>query len=286
VTHLNFQGHWYEHLKYGNATDLNPFFYGVTMVHKQKSKTYQADALSANTQLKDTHYQKQHTYRVEWEPPAEDGTGGYLKWFTDGEFVYGINGESLSIAQTEIPSEPMYLLMNTAVSSNWGFPKPCPENCDCDCYECGNPSCACALPENYCDLFPAGFEIDYVRVYQAVNDSRHILGCSPESRPTAQFIKGHAKRYMDGEDRHTLLPVRTGGSSCAIDSDCGGRPFGKCSSGICRCSGNYTGPNCLAHRGFYDHDTSKPVPAFSCTSTFFAVVITFILLNSDSLRRF
>jgi hypothetical protein len=259
-----YQGHWYNDLEYGNTSesDLNPFFYGVTMVHKVKAYTYQADALSANLQLNTTHYDRQHIYRVEWDPPAEDGTGGYLRWFTDDKLVFGIKGESLSLMQTEIPSEPMYLIMNTAVSSKWGFPAPCPDGCECDCFECGNPACACALPTGYCKNTPASFEIDYVRVYQAVNESKHILGCSPESRPTAQFIAGHAKRYMEEGDKHPLIAVQTGGSPCVKDKHCGG---GTCSGGYCSCDATFTGPNCLAHAGFYDHDTSKVVPDFFCT---------------------
>jgi hypothetical protein len=279
-----FQGHWYTDLEYSkrNDTDLNPFFYGVTLVHKPRSRTYQADALSANLQLNTTHYRKQHIYRLEWEPPAEDGSGGYIRWYTDGEFVFGIHGESLKIIGTEIPSEPMYLLMNTAVSSKWGFPTPCPDNCECECFECGNPSCACGLPTGYCENFPASFEIDYVRVYQAVNESKHILGCSPESRPTALFIEGHAKRFMAEGEKHVLHPIQRGGGSCKNDGDCGKTDgMGSCSpSSTCICSDFYTGPNCLAHAGFYDVDTSKPVPKFSrecdrhCRFFFFTCLLT------------
>jgi hypothetical protein len=259
------QGHWYDPLEYGNETgsELNPFFYGVTLVHDLKSHTYQADALSANMRLRDTHYKKQHLYRVEWEPPAEDGTGGYIKWFTDGKLVYGVSGASLDIMQTEIPSEPMYLLMNTAVSSNWGFPAPCPEGCDCTCFECGNPACACALPTGYCDNYPAAFEIDYVRVYQAVNESKHILGCSPETRPSELYIKGHAKKYMSEGQKRPLEPVRTGGGACASNKDCGGITRGTCSSsGSCSCSEGWNGPTCLAHAAYYDVDTRTPIPIF------------------------
>jgi beta-glucan synthesis-associated protein KRE6 len=248
-----------------NISDLNPFFYGVTLVHKQKSTTYQSDALSANHQLNTTHYKSQHVYRVEWEPPAANGTGGYIKWFTDGEMIFGLKGATLDIMQTEIPSEPMYLIMNTAVSSSWGFPMPCPDNCECSCFECGNPTCECALPPGYCENFPASFEIDYVRVFQAVDDERHILGCSPEKRPTELFIKGHEKRYMTDGQRRPLEPVRRGGGSCTKSSDCG-KHTGSCSSsGVCVCFANFTGPQCLAHEGYYDFDLPAAHRKIVCT---------------------
>jgi hypothetical protein len=235
-------------------------------VHHPKFLTYQSDAISANYQLNTTHYKNHHLYRIEWEPPAPDGTGGYVKWFTDGEYTFGIDGASLVLTGTEIPSEPMYLIMNTAVSHTWGFPTPCPDNCECECYECGNPTCACALPTGYCENFPASFEIDYVRVYQAVNESRHILGCSPERRPTAQFIEGHFKRYTTEGDKYLLRNIQNGGGECQKDSDCGRfDAMGSCaSSGQCVCAPNFTGPHCLAHAGFYDVDTSKHEEPFSC----------------------
>lgn len=233
-------------------------------MHSPKQYTYQADAISANLQLNDTHYKSMHLYRVEWEPPAEDGSGGHLRWYTDDKFIFGINGDSLSIMQTEIPSEPMYLLMNTAVSSSWGFPAPCPENCECECFECGNPACQCALPTDYCENFPASFEIDYVRVYQAVNESKHILGCSPENRPTEKWIEGHAKRYTEEGEKVPLRPLQTGGMPCERDRECGGKLHGVCSSGRCVCQDGYTGPSCLAHAGVYDKDTRVQPEPFSC----------------------
>jgi hypothetical protein len=39
-----------------------------------------------------------------------------------------------------------YLLLNTAISSTWGFPQPCPDGCACDCYDCRKEECACAIP--------------------------------------------------------------------------------------------------------------------------------------------
>lgn len=260
------QQHWYHHLEYSptNKSDINPFFYGVTLVHSPKSKTYQSDAISANRQLNKTHYEKQHKYRIEWEPPNENGEGGYVKWYTDDELVFGLNGESLDLTRTEIPSEPMYLIMNVAVSHTWGFPI-CPDGCDCTCYECDNPACKCGLPNGYCDNFPANFEIDYVRVWQAKNNSRHILGCSPEHRPTEQFIQGHAEKFMTEGQKQPLEPTRNGGGICIKHTDCGSKIImGSCISNVCVCQTNYTGPNCKTSDGTYDFDTREPQPRFSC----------------------
>mmetsp|Transcript_9159 Transcript_9159/g.25334 ORF Transcript_9159/g.25334 Transcript_9159/m.25334 type:complete len:535 (+) Transcript_9159:86-1690(+) len=263
------KGHWYELLEYGNETDadLNPFFYGVTLVHEPKDYTYQADALSANMQLNDTHYEEQHRYRVEWEPPSDDGTGGYIRWYTDEKLVFGVVGESLSVMNTEIPSEPMYLLMNTAVSSHWGFPAPCPSGCACKCFECGRRECECGMSEGYCDNFPVTFDIDYVRVYQAANDPKHSVGCSTKDRPSDLFIQGHAKRYMEGNQRRPLEPVSHGGGSCKNSSMCGGRDRGMCNSnGVCVCRKDATGPHCLAHFGANDIDETEKVEEFQGTS--------------------
>jgi hypothetical protein len=257
-------GHWYDGMEYNldnlTKSELNPFFYGVTLVHEPKSYTYQADALSANLGLNSSHYMKQHKYRVEWEPPEEDGSGGYIRWYTDDVFVYGISGSNLNITGTEIPSEAMYLLMNTAVASSWGFPAPCPEGCTCECFECGNPDCDCALPTGYCENFPAYFDIEYVRVYQAVGEKKHTLGCSPVDRPTSLYIQGHQKKYMEGRDKAPLQSVARGGAECTKNKDCGGHMNGECSAvGFCVCRENFTGPNCLAHDAFYENESRSGV---------------------------
>ena len=45
-----------------------------------------------------------------------------------------------------LPPSLRYLLLNTAISSTWGFPQPCPDGCACDCYDCRKEECACAIP--------------------------------------------------------------------------------------------------------------------------------------------
>lgn len=260
-------GHWYESLEYGNKseTSLNPFFYGVNLVHKPKEYSYQSDAISANTQIDKSHFKRQNIYRVEWEPSNIDGSGGYVRWYLNGNFLFGFTGASLNITGASIPNEPMYLIINTAVASSWGFPVPCPEGCDCECFECGNSDCDCAIPTGYCDNFPAHFEIDYIRVWQAMGDDKHQSGCSTKDRPTDLFIKAHKKRYTKNGDKEPLMDIHYGGARCDSSLECGGLIHGICSSnGICSCNKGFAGSNCLAYDGFDDNpyksiDNSLPV---------------------------
>ena len=107
---------WYEP-ELGPATVLNQYFYGVNTQHSDPTLNYQTDAVSFNYLLNDSFYERQHTYRLEWEPPQEDSTGGYVRWYIDDVFVAGVTGEDLQrVSATEIPSEPMYLIANVAVS--------------------------------------------------------------------------------------------------------------------------------------------------------------------------
>ena len=110
----------------------------------------------------------------------------------DGELVFRLGAESLNISGAIIPEEPMwvlqfcvyvfvlifcrsfyynlidrYLLFNTAISSTWGFPSPCPADCPCDCFDCRKLECSCAVPSRMCKNLPAHMLIDYIRVYQA-----------------------------------------------------------------------------------------------------------------------
>ncbi len=88
--------------------------------------------------------------------------------YLDDVYLYGIHANALNKTGAIIPEEPMYLILNTAVSSTWGFPMPCPEGCACDCFDPRKEECGCALPSGLAETFPAYFLIDYVRVYQAV----------------------------------------------------------------------------------------------------------------------
>jgi beta-glucan synthesis-associated protein KRE6 len=103
--------------------------------------------------------------------------------YIDDKFIYGIDGLALNVSGATIPLEPMYLILNTAMSSTWGFPdsKDCPRPRDGSpsCYDCRDPQCQCYIPKGLCGNLPANFLIDYIRVYQDLDKgSRHTTGKS------------------------------------------------------------------------------------------------------------
>lgn len=296
---------WYDHgLEYGNDSALNIFFYGMHLEGVTPDRSYIADAVSANRNLYPKHFNSQHTYRLEWSVGDEndpENQDGYLSWFLDGEFVYKIHSQALNKTGASLPHEPMYIILNTAISATWGFPQPCPENCPCDCYDCRRPECLCAVPADMCSLFPANFLIDYVRVYQNKGNPNHTVGCSTPSHPTRKFIEGHPSLYMSSTDSIPLHPVQHGGATCATDADCnqaaGGGTCQEVPSSwswllgstanqhLCQCAknGNYTGPTCKAAIGFDDIDwdpaeTTLPIYWVHITVDF-VILLTILALT-------
>jgi hypothetical protein len=238
-------------------TSINPFFYGTYLgetkpnepVTRTKKQAFQADAVGAAHQLTEAHFLKMHTFRLEWQP----GPGGRLDWFVkahrlsptleiegdghgnDWVHAYGLEDKVLSdLMGSQIPNEPSYLIMNTAISSTWGFPYDTPEWCT-KCYDCDDPNCACNFAPGFCEMVRYGktnLLIDHVRVYQSSNADAHVganhtLGCDPPDYPTKEWIEGHSYRYMRNppfsyDDKgKPLRPIQNGGGTCKIDRDCG-----------------------------------------------------------------
>ena len=101
---------WYSHgIHYGNGngnqtnTSLNIFFYGMHLDGVYSSRSYFADAISANTNLDNDYFNSFHDYRIEWET----GEHGYIKWYIDEKFIYSIEANALNITGAIIPEEPM-----------------------------------------------------------------------------------------------------------------------------------------------------------------------------------
>lgn len=217
-------------------------------VARSKKQAFQADAVGVVHQLTPAHFRRFHTFRLEWQP----GPGGRIDWFSkghrinatfsmegDGKGIDWVHAFSLldtslrAVMGSQIPAEPTYLIMNTAISSTWGFPYDVPDSCE-KCYDCSDPRCACAFSPGFCQMMRRGdvaMYIDSVRVYQSSDPSAHVgsnhtVGCDPPEFPTKDYIKGHSYRYMRQPpfgylDQHPLRVVQEGGGPCDSDADCG-----------------------------------------------------------------
>jgi beta-glucanase (GH16 family) len=281
---------WYQGLQFGPNSTMNINFFGSYNHFKAAASAaydYWSDAVSQNRQLTASHFETAHTFRLEWEPPSDIFPYGYLHWFLDGELILAINGTSINpVTHAEIPSEPSYIIFNTAVSKEWGFPTTCPMGCNCDTssYDCLSPHFAenCGFSPGFCSMMKDDaapeFKIDWVRVYQDPTNPTHKVGCSTPERPTREWIEGHADKYKTEDDSAPLKKVRKGGGACSDDLDpkkklkkealeresenemvddperpsffrdiCGGSTRGTCTkSGTCSCTANHTGPWCLS----------------------------------------
>ena len=190
---------WYRGLRYGAHAAANVEFYG-RRAGGVGGRTYEADAISARAVLGTEHFDGQQVYRVEWQP----GPLGYVRWYVNGKFVFGVSAASLRNATgAMIPEEPMQLVLNLAMSNYWAMQRPCEDGCDTcyACLDCENALCQCGLPPQLegCAGLPVEMRVDYVRVYQDPKDALHTLGCSPPSHPTAAFIHENMERYAPWE---------------------------------------------------------------------------------------
>jgi hypothetical protein len=261
-------GQWYNGLTGGANASLNILFYGAynhfrSGVNPRKTD-YWSDAISYNRQLTKEHFKKPHIYRLEWDVPTET-TDGYLHWFINDELIFAINGTGVKEAGlgSEVSSEPSYILMNTAISKQWGFPLKCPTNCDCKDFDCRSTDwqSTCGFSDGFCEMMKEEdnlpkYKINWVRVYQDPTNPVHKVGCSTPERPTRRYIEANADNYKTAYDDAPLKPIQRGGGKCDPDavglspSTCGGIERGSCTgSRVCACQPGWTGPHCLAHDG-------------------------------------
>lgn len=139
-------------------------------------------AMSALTQLSDNDYAESSSgqygvFGMEYLSSPADPSQAYISWVADEQRTWTMTGASIGgdagadISQRLISQEPMSIVFNLGVSHSF-------------------------QTFNVEDLnFPAEFLIDYVRVYQRVNDPGASLGCSPSQYPTAKYIEQHFDAY-------------------------------------------------------------------------------------------
>lgn len=264
---------WYDGLVGGEKTSLNINFYGdynhFADSPDPKDSDYWSDAVSFNRQLDERHWSSPHVYRLEWDVPTDE-KDGYLHWFLDGDLVLAINGTGIREGGTgsEISTEPSYMILNTAISSQWGFPSSCPTNCPCEQYNCNSNSYEqrCGFSEGFCEMMsneetPPQYKIDWVRVYQDPTKEEQKVGCSTPERPSRRYIEAHEKLYMMEHDEHPLKPIPVGEGKCdpsapiadSTRQSCGGEERGRCNRNkVCECKAGWIGPHCLASDGYDD----------------------------------
>ncbi|KAI0053742.1 glycoside hydrolase family 16 protein [Auriscalpium vulgare] len=112
------------------------------------------------------------TYGFEYKPGFDDA---YITWISSGVPSWTLKQAGMAadpntqIAARPIPQEPMYIIMNMGMSTNFGLVD------------------VAHIP------FPVHMYIDYVRVYQPSN-ARNV-GCDPSDFPTSQYINTYPEAY-------------------------------------------------------------------------------------------
>lgn len=206
---------------------------------------YQMDAVSANWPIHLAAYTGFLTYSLEWVT----GDSGYIRWMLEGSPIFEVPASAFTdppqdTAQSNpkkiMIEEPMYLIMNVALSSTWSTTPP-------------NAGGACegssSEDTNVCDSFPMYLKVDYIRVYQ--DTSTMSYGCDPSSHPTAEWITDNIDDYTDDDNPYTVV---SGKAFCTSDDDCTitvssttSVKTGSCTDGRCACkSTSWKGPRCVS----------------------------------------
>ncbi|KAI6108451.1 glycoside hydrolase family 16 protein [Pisolithus croceorrhizus] len=116
------------------------------------------------------------TYGYEYQPGYQSD-GGYITWITNDQVTWTIDASGMAadsrvnISDRPVPQEPMYLIMNLAISPNF------------------------ATIDFTNLVFPAVMQVDWIRVYQpksAIN-----IGCDPKDFPTAAYINEYIEAYSN-----------------------------------------------------------------------------------------
>ncbi|CAH0476010.1 unnamed protein product [Peronospora belbahrii] len=217
------------------------------------SFNYQMDAISSNWPTHVGIYTDYLIYEVEWVT----GKNGYVRWNLQGSPLFEVPAKSIldipqSVNKTNpqkiMVEEPLYIIMNVALSRTWGAAPPNP----------GKPCRGNGSDEEVnriCDAFPMYLKVDYMRLYQDrgddLDDDNYMqIGCDPASHPTKEWIEGHIDEYEDNDNK--VVEV-SGKAFCETSDDCtiggtlgkGALKTGKCVKKRCECLyQSWGGPRC------------------------------------------
>jgi beta-glucanase (GH16 family) len=250
---------------------------------------YQMDAISANSPIPLMAYTGYVAYQLEWVM----GSSGYIRWMVEDIPIFEITAESIESPPQDstktnprklMIEEPMYIILNVALSTSWGSKPP-------------NPGLPCrgdgtdAKTNKICDEFPMYMKLDYIRVYQDTSSTSNMsVGCDPASHPTAQFIEDHIDEYSTYDN--PWIEVH-GGARCDTDDDCtvgfSTVLTGQCSSGKCKClsSGSWGGPRCTLALTSTDsaEGFGPPIAVAGVVAAVVAVILAFAVMRIIQARN-
>ncbi|KAJ7182666.1 glycoside hydrolase family 16 protein [Mycena crocata] len=115
-------------------------------------------------------------YGFEYKPGFGDA---YISWISDNKLAWTINAAGMAadpqtqIGPRPVPQEPMYILANLGMSTNFGF------------------------VDTKHLTFPTVLSFDYIRVYQYPESIN--IGCNPPDFPTEDYINTYIEAYTNPE---------------------------------------------------------------------------------------
>ncbi|PWN50381.1 concanavalin A-like lectin/glucanase [Violaceomyces palustris] len=170
---------------WGNDTDQATVHNSsITEFNSYNGSPYQ-ECVSSITQTPDNGFWGTEdefvTMGLSYSPDWDGDGSGSITWYIDGKKTWTLQGSALGastdmdISQRQIPTEPMYIIMNLGISSGFQW---------IDFDQTSQSSVQ----------FPAKLAFDYVRVYQPKSSTVRV-GCDPKDHPTADFIARHPEPY-------------------------------------------------------------------------------------------
>ncbi|ETS60663.1 hypothetical protein PaG_04559 [Moesziomyces aphidis] len=169
---------------YGNSTAAGDIriWDANTELNSYKGGAIQ-EAVSALSQVPDVAYEntvggRYVTFGVEYSPDWNENGDASVTWYMDGRPMWTLNGQAigpvpeLDVSQRLVPTEPMFMILNVAISESFQVP-------------------------DFTQLeFPAHMYVDYVRVYQRDGQPDRV-GCDPANRPTYDYIENNKEIYYN-----------------------------------------------------------------------------------------
>ncbi|KAK7059126.1 hypothetical protein VNI00_001752 [Paramarasmius palmivorus] len=167
-----------QHYEWFNTSDNliinNP---AITRLNSYTGGALQQATSGVSKTNQECYYEKSRCFAVygfEYKPGYDDS---YITWINDNQQVWTINSGGVAadtrveISARPVPQEPMYILANLGMSTNFG-------TVDLEHL-----------------VFPTSMLIDYVRVYQRKGETN--IGCDPKDFPTQAYINAYIEAYTN-----------------------------------------------------------------------------------------